>query len=237
MDSVEEMIMLDYERYGSALESLEAELAQLPKGNLVFRTLHNCQYCHLQYKDKDGIHNIRVPDNEIENMQKIIARRKMLQNAVKKLRFWISICEKNMSRLSSYISPPGIAVFAKPDCPYATLTGSFVRSKSEVIIANALYTNKIPFSYEKPLLLPNTDRPIYPDFTISSPRQGKTIYWEHLGLADNEKYMEKWHLKKRWYTAAGISPCAGNLIITQESHNAPFDLSCVMGKIAWLQQQ
>lgn len=237
MDSVEEMILLDYERYRLALEALEAELAQLPKGNLVYRTINNCRYCHLQHKDSHGVHNSRVPDNEIENMQNIIVRRKKLQNAVKKLQFWISVCEKNMSRLSSYTAPPDIAVFADSEHPYATLAGDFVRSKSEVIIANALYTNKISFTYENPLFLPDADRPIYPDFTITTPCQGKTIYWEHLGLADNEEYMAKWHLKERRYAAAGISPRAGNLIITQESHNAPFDLDGVMGKIAWLRQQ
>lgn len=237
MDCVEEMIMLDYERYRLTLEALEAELAQLPKGNLVYRTSRNRQYCHLQYRDAGGVHNQRVRDAEIEGMQQLLVRRETLQESIKKLRFWISTCEKNFSRLSFFPSPLNTAVFADPEKPYSTLAGIFVRSKSEVIIANELYIKKVPFTYEKPLFLPDSRTPVYPDFTISTPHQHKIIYWEHLGLTDNEDYMAKWHLKERRYAAAGISPHNGNLIITQESHATPFDLAVVVGKITWLQQQ
>ena len=237
MDCVEEMIMLDYERYRLALEALEVELAQLPKGALTYRTIKGYKYCHLQYKDKDGMHNHRVLDHEVENIQRLLARRKTLKQTIEKLRFWISIYNKNLPQLSTFSLPLNTAVFAEAEKPYSTLAGIFVRSKSEVMIANALYINKLSFTYEKPLFLPNADRPIYPDFTITAPCQKKTIYWEHLGLMDNESYREKWHQKERRYAAAGISPRAGNLIITQESHSSPFDLDAVIGKIAWLRQQ
>lgn len=233
MDCVEEMILQDYGRYRLTLEALEAELAQLPKGKLSFRVVKGHQYCYLRYKDK----STRVSDNEIEHVQRLLCRRDTIKQIICKLRFWLSICEKSLPLLSNYAIPPGLAVFSSPEKPYATLSGACVRSKSEVIIVNALYTNKISFEYEKPLFLPGADKPVYPDFTIYTPCQNKVIYWEHLGLADNEEYMAKWHLKERRYAAAGISPRAGNLIITQESHNAPFNLDGVMGKIAWLRQQ
>lgn len=236
MDSVEEMIMLDYERYQQKLIALETELHQLPVGTLVFRTSRQKTYCHLQYRGPQGVRNKRIPEKEISYMQRLLTYRDNLQIEIKKLRFWISVYEKNLPRLSKFVSPPKIALFTESDRPYATLTGDFVRSKSEVIIANALYANKISFIYEKPLFLPDAEKPLYPDFTIYTACQNKVVYWEHLGLMDDAVYQEKWHLKERRYAAAGISPRAGNLIITQESHNAPFDLDVVMGKITWLQQ-
>lgn len=237
MDWVEEMIIQDFERYRSTLEALEAELAQLPKGHLTFRETKGHQYWYLQYKDPSGLQNIRISEKELDGMQRLLSHRKMLKQTIQKIKFWVSVYKKHIPLLSNFILPPNSAVFAESEKPYTTLAGIFVRSKSEAMITNALYTNKISFIYEKPLYLPDSDKPIYPDFTIYTPCQNKVIYWEHLGLADNQDYMAKWHQKERRYAAANISPRTGNLIITQESHNAPFDLDSVMGKITWLRQQ
>lgn len=86
---------------------------------------------------------------------------------------------------------------------YVTETGILVRSKSEVIIANILsnFANQgLVFEYEKPLYAnsPGQDiRKVRPDFTICF--EGKTWFWEHLGLPANEEYMEKWAKKEQWY--------------------------------------
>lgn len=47
---------------------------------------------------------------------------------------------------------------------YTTISGHKVRSKSEVIIANALYINQIPYRYECAVQIDNMV--FYPDFTI-----------------------------------------------------------------------
>ncbi|MEE3440399.1 MAG: hypothetical protein VZR07_10670, partial [Ruminococcus sp.] len=47
---------------------------------------------------------------------------------------------------------------------FETQRGEIVRSKSEVIIADALYYANIPYHYEKPIKV--GDRVIYPDFTV-----------------------------------------------------------------------
>lgn len=193
MDCVENMIMQDYMRYCQILQAMETELQQLPKGTLVFRTSRNRQYCHLQCRDASGVHNQRVQEKEIEGIQRLLARREVLQKSIKKIQFWLSVCEKNFSRLSSFMIPPNTAVFADPEKPYSTLAGFFVRSKSEVLIANALYAASLSFTYEKPLFLPDSGTPVYPDFTISTPLYHKTVYWEHLGLMDHEDYRTKWH--------------------------------------------
>ena len=78
----------------------------------------------------------------------------------------------------------------------ATLADYFVRSKSEALIANALHSSGLDFSYEKPLFAP--DGTMYlPDFTITF--QGNYYYWEHWGLLDKERYAEHIAEKKKWY--------------------------------------
>ena len=62
---------------------------------------------------------------------------------------------------------------------HTTLAGHKVRSKSEVIIANLLYTNHIPYRYEAALAL--NELTVYPDFTILHPTTQQFFYWEHFG--------------------------------------------------------
>ena len=94
---------------------------------------------------------------------------------------------------------------------YQTLSGDRVRSKSEVIIANILFDRKITFTYEEPLVV---DGQSYsPDFTIRW--KGRTYYWEHLGLLDQEEYFGDWKLKEAMYK----KHFPGSLITTIESTN------------------
>lgn len=87
---------------------------------------------------------------------------------------------------------------------HATADGTLVRSKNEVIIAGILDTVAPGlWSYEQPLSLNGQTR--YPDFTIIAP-DGRTIYWEHLGMLDNPHYEAAWRHKKRWYAEGHILP-------------------------------
>lgn len=51
-----------------------------------------------------------------------------------------------------------------------------------------------------------------PDFTIS--HNGKTWYWEHLGLLGDEQYNENWQEKKQIFKDLGVFD---NVITTTES--------------------
>ena len=81
---------------------------------------------------------------------------------------------------------------------YKTQKGDLVISKSEVIIANMLYTSNIEYEYEKKLYYHQDDKYILPDFTIKY--NGKTYYWEHLGLIGVENYDKRWLEKKKIYS-------------------------------------
>lgn len=98
----------------------------------------------------------------------------------------------------------------------ATLADYFVRSKSEALIANALHTTGLDFSYEKPLFASNGTMYL-PDFTLTF--QGNDYYWEHWGILDKERYAAHTAEKINWYGKhfAGrlIESVEGNDISTQ----------------------
>jgi ATP-dependent DNA helicase RecQ len=92
---------------------------------------------------------------------------------------------------------------------YKALSGDWVRSKSEVIIANLLHDRGVRFLYERELTLGGNR--LSPDFTIEF--KGQTFYWEHLGLLNREDYRADWAHKESVYAAHA----PGHLITTTES--------------------
>ena len=99
-----------------------------------------------------------------------------------------------------------------------------VRSKSEMMIANALFHAKIPYRYECPLELGGNL--VHPDFTILRMRDRKQIYWEHLGMVDDPEYRNQAFQKLRIYEANGIFP-GSELILTMESYRCPLNMKIV----------
>ena len=69
------------------------------------------------------------------------------------------------SDLDSWMNQPYVHNTNHPEhLIHKCISGQLVRSKSEVIIANALFLNQIPFRYECELVLNETT--LFPDFTI-----------------------------------------------------------------------
>lgn len=104
---------------------------------------------------------------------------------------------------------------------FRTKSDIYVRSKSEAIIASALFAQKIPFHYEELLVL--GDDSFYPDFTIKHPITGKIIYWEHFGMMEKPEYARKTFAKLQNYTTHGII-LGINLIATFETMEHPLDI-------------
>ena len=105
----------------------------------------------------------------------------------------------------------------------ATLSEYFVRSKSEVIIANMLVDRNIPFKYEEPLFA-NDGTMYLPDFTVIFRGEtylfrGETYYWEHVGRLDLPDYKAHWQKKKMWYE----KNFPGQLLTTYEGQNLSQD--------------
>jgi ATP-dependent exoDNAse (exonuclease V) alpha subunit len=127
------------------------------------------------------------------------------------------------------------SVFLQDGLIHRTSWGLTVRSKSELIIAEALKNAGFTPEYEKPLTLGGKTR--YPDFTVEDEIGGRTIYWEHLGMLEKEDYRRAWEAKLAWYRENGIMPADGGggpngmLITTTESRSGGFDVPSVQNAI------
>ena len=86
---------------------------------------------------------------------------------------------------------------------YKTSQGVYVRSKSELIIAERLEKQNIPYRYEWPLKL-RDGQIVYPDFTILHPQTLKIYYFEHFGMIGNPEYADNAIRKINTYAVNGI---------------------------------
>lgn len=116
---------------------------------------------------------------------------------------------------------------------HRTSRGEAVRSKSEVIIANALHAAGIDYVYERRLVGAD-GTPRYPDFTIEDPDTGEVYYWEHLGLLHQPRYRVAWERKVEWYAASGIQEGggpAGVLLTTRDDAKGGLDSQDIQRRI------
>ncbi len=76
MTIAEQLLAQDFLRYQKMLHTLQAKLAELPKGKLTYRTLREKTYCHLQFRDKDGVHNQPITNEELDQIQQALQNSK-----------------------------------------------------------------------------------------------------------------------------------------------------------------
>ena len=119
-----------------------------------------------------------------------------------------------------------------------TANGEWVRSKSEVIIADNLKMLGIPYKYEAPVKIPTTSEGnayhamveapsslVYPDFTCLNVRRRKLVYIEHFGIMDSPEYRDReFFWKIRNYESAGIIQ-GKNFIMTFEDDDHTFNFA------------
>ncbi len=113
--------------------------------------------------------------------------------------------------------------------PFQTLNGEMVRSKSEKILADLFKSMNIPYVYEPRFVLYD-GRVVYPDFALYSEKNGVTIYWEHLGLAEDADYSLRNNKKIIAYEKSGAI-VGVNLILSYESADSPLDIKIIRKKI------
>lgn len=76
------------------------------------------------------------------------------------------------------------------DSPYFTAKGEHVRSKSEVIIADRLNANGVPYHYEVETSLKGFGVQ-YPDFRVLNKRTRCVYFWEHSGMMEKPEYVRE----------------------------------------------
>ena len=109
--------------------------------------------------------------------------------------------------------------------------GERVRSKSEMIIANMLAKENIPYRYEYPVRL-KTAGIVYPDFTVLNVRLRKELYWEHFGMMDDPEYAENAIRKVMAYHLSGFFS-GDKLIVTAETKSTPINVLQIKGIITY----
>jgi hypothetical protein len=104
---------------------------------------------------------------------------------------------------------------------HTAVDGTRMRSKSEVIVYNMLVDAGFNPIYERALAL-DAGYKTLPDFTIET-SDGRTIYWEHLGMLGDYNYRKDWERKQKLYADNGITVETGNLITSQDELSGAID--------------
>ena len=114
----------------------------------------------------------------------------------------------------------------RDDAPeYYSGQGVRVRSKSELLIANALEQNGVYYRYEYPIRF-ISGKLVRPDFLCLNLRTRKEYIWEHFGMMDNISYANENVNKIEAYGLNGYH--AGiNMIMTFESSQTPINTNII----------
>ena len=104
--------------------------------------------------------------------------------------------------------------------PNKTSKGEYVKSKSELIIADRLEKAGVPYHYEAGLGLAELKLGQFyewhPDFKVLNVRTGKEYWWEHFGMLDKPDYYSTFNYKLMVYAMNDIF-LGDNLIVTTET--------------------
>lgn len=107
-----------------------------------------------------------------------------------------------------------------------TLKGEYVKSKSEVIIADRLTYYGIPYVYEVTTATDVFLDMMAPDFLILNKRTREEFFWEHLGKMGDPKYASRNQIKMEQFAQQGII-MGKNLIVSFESGERPLSTEYV----------
>lgn len=112
------------------------------------------------------------------------------------------------------------SVYRDEELIYKTKHGEYVRSKFEMMVANALLDLRIPYRYECKLTLGN--RSYLPDFMLKNPRTGDVSLLEAFGMMDSPEYATNALQKLKDYQAHGYY-LGKNLFAVFDCRDAPFE--------------
>lgn len=117
-----------------------------------------------------------------------------------------------------------------------TEKGERVRSKSEKIIADKLYSLGIAYRYECQLKLAGNVI-LHPDFTILKMPERKEVYLEHLGMLDDGEYVDGAIWKLNVFEKNGIY-LGERLFLTHETGKHPLNMRTLDGMLrAWFLEE
>jgi len=151
---------------------------------------------------------IMLSDSIIETYDK-------LNNGIKKLIEPYNIDDELLKEIWESEKYEGLGFDENDDSSFYSDNNERMRSKSEVLIANALIKREIPYKYECPVNI-GGGKNLYPDFTILDVKNRRLVYWEHLGKMGDLSYVSKNLWKMNEYKKVDIY-MGINLYISFES--------------------
>lgn len=207
-----------------ASESINEALQILPSGQLVKR---GAFYCH-------AINDKEIVITETEELFFLLQRKEYLQVIKKQLDNEILTMSSVIDQLDhttpreiirsmpdDYQDLP-ISHFFHPlvedwstksyqknpdsleDLNYTSNNGTSLRSEPDLLIANKLEDNDIPYRYNAELTL--GEQKFYPTFTVINPFMGNIIIWEHFDGLNQPGYEQKMNEKMKLYEKHGYIP-------------------------------
>ena len=204
---------------------LEEKLKEYPEGWLVYQKNKGKDAIYIHTYDK-GQRSVKYlsKTKDAELIADIEKRKAETPQIKRQINFCNRIIKRNRAEVEKLLSfttleekdflpTPSQNTKNSDYLTIKTNRGEMVRSKSEKIIADTLYSYKLDYRYEQKLILGGVT--IHPDFTIINPLNGKPYYWEHLGLADDPNYLIDWFDRKALYNQHKIQE-GKNLIATTE---------------------
>lgn len=263
VDVVLPVIQRRAENLQSIIDNLESRISRLPQGELYASQSHGTR--QWQYY-KDGLKRY-LPKSKSALIEGLAQKKYLvlLLEQLKKQRDVLdrlildyhpeqihAVYESLEGKLRNFVSPlfPSSGDFESAwrsvsyrgkgldGANLVTCSGVQVRSKSEMIIADALYAACVPFRYEFPCRLnwldedgKNRRLKIYPDFTCLNVRTRREFIWEHFGMMDDAGYSQDTVGKLESYENSGFV-FGENLIYTMETRSRPLDSKKVQRMIA-----
>lgn len=171
---------------------------------------------------------LKILDNNIKAMDKFLAEYQPYDpiSVAESLGYAYQIPSDDIFSFMDFINPKKWeddftkSTMFQEGLTMTTDKGDKVRSKSEVIIANALFAHNIPFQYEPRITLGN--RWVSPDFKLLITRNGKIVIWEHCGMMEDPEYFERAIRKLADYLQNGYT-LWDDLIFTFDDKNHNID--------------
>lgn len=236
-----------YTRLSETVNLLDFEVSRFPEGRIRCKRQHNRVYYYHVLNNKETY----LGKNEINLIKQLVQKSYLIDviySSENEMKLLSSVLDmyKNPSPEDVYNNLPEYKKkYATPVCignksaqdwinePYykkpvangfKTLKGDIVRSKSELIIADRLWVNGIPYKYECPLMV--NGKIIHPDFTILRLSDLKLLYHEHCGMIDNAEYAEGMVKRINDYNQEGIY-LGDRLFLSFETSNSPLDVTTI----------
>lgn len=241
-------LVLLKKKYAEKAELLKA----MPEGRIM--VAHNHRTAQFYWAGAAGGKRRRYLQKKQPELISALAQKRFLEDALPELKAEITCTERLLQHYARVASepphfPPELQCFATPltlpdeeyarlwqtvphkkkqpdeQSRYVTVRGEQVRSKSEILIADALHRAGVSYHYECELKLPGLGK-VHPDFLCLNSRTRRTYWWEHLGRMDDEQYQQNALIRIQAYMQAGIFP-GEDLILTAETADLQLDTRIV----------